>query len=203
MRQTSNLASPVRFARPTDAPPARLTLLRAFDLSFDDEHVHIPSNAQRLLALLVLENCAVSRTYVARNLWIDASEDVRAEICAARCGGCPSRGEERWSRRQPLTSSSGLACASTTSRRSRRANELVQGRAQASAAGDEFLDDLLSDWYDEWVILRRERYRQLRLQALDALCDQLTAEQRYGDAVRVGLAVVAAEPLRRVRIARS
>ena len=27
-------------------------------------------------------------------------------------------------------------------------------------------------------------------------CDQLTAEQRYGDAVRVGLAVVAAEPLR-------
>jgi len=77
-----------------------------------------------------------------------------------------------------------------------RANELLQGAAPAGAAGEEFLDDLLPDWYDEWVIVRRERYRQLRLQALDALCDRLSAEQRYGDAVRVGLAAVAAEPLR-------
>ena len=38
--------------------------------------------------------------------------------------------------------------------------------------------DLLPDWYDDWIVPRRERFRQLRLRVLDALCVRLTDEGR-------------------------
>ena len=56
--------------------------------------------------------------------------------------------------------------------------------------------DLLPDWYEDWVLIERERYRQLRLRALDALCERLTAADRLSDALDAGLAAVAGEPLR-------
>ncbi|MGH8905015.1 MAG: hypothetical protein ACRD0K_00470 [Egibacteraceae bacterium] len=37
--------------------------------------------------------------------------------------------------------------------------------AEVSLAGD-----LLPDWYDDWVLIERERFHQLRLHALEALC---------------------------------
>src|SRR6266700_2866149 len=30
--------------------------------------------------------------------------------------------------------------------------------------------DLLPDWYDDWLLLEQERFRQLRMHALEALC---------------------------------
>jgi DNA-binding SARP family transcriptional activator len=56
--------------------------------------------------------------------------------------------------------------------------------------------DVLIDWYDDWVLLERERFRQLRLHALETLCEDLTETQSYASAVEAGLACVAAEPLR-------
>ena len=44
------------------------------------------------------------------------------------------------------------------------------------------MGELLPDWYDDWVLLERERFRQLRLHALDALCDDLTRAGRHWDA---------------------
>jgi DNA-binding SARP family transcriptional activator len=57
-------------------------------------------------------------------------------------------------------------------------------------------EDLLPTWSDRWVAVERERVRQLRLHALDALSKRLTDLGQYGQAVEVGLAAVAEEPLR-------
>ena len=46
------------------------------------------------------------------------------------------------------------------------------------------------------MVLERERFRQLRLHALEALCRRLTQAGRFGAAVQAGLAAVAGEPLR-------
>ena len=56
--------------------------------------------------------------------------------------------------------------------------------------------ELLPDWYDDWVMLERERLRQLSLHALEALGERLLAAARVGEALEAALAAVAMEPLR-------
>jgi DNA-binding SARP family transcriptional activator len=56
--------------------------------------------------------------------------------------------------------------------------------------------ELLPGWYDDWVLLERERLRQLRLHALERVAARLAAAGRYGDALEAAYAAVHAEPLR-------
>jgi DNA-binding SARP family transcriptional activator len=56
--------------------------------------------------------------------------------------------------------------------------------------------ELLPGWYDEWVLLERERLCQLRLHALEAWAGKLAAAGRYGEAIQAACAAVGVEPLR-------
>jgi len=56
--------------------------------------------------------------------------------------------------------------------------------------------ELLPGWYDEWVLLERERLCQLRMHALEAWAGKLAAAGRYGEAVQAARAAVRLEPLR-------
>lgn len=65
------------------------------------------------------------------------------------------------------------------------------------AVGDAWLrGELLPGWYDDWVLLERERLRQLRMHALEALAARLAAVGRNGEALQAAYAAVRAEPLR-------
>jgi len=46
------------------------------------------------------------------------------------------------------------------------------------------------------VLIEQEQYHQLRLHAMEAMSERLTAAGRHGEAVAAGLAAVHAEPLR-------
>ncbi|WP_236681061.1 AfsR/SARP family transcriptional regulator [Streptomyces siderophoricus] len=54
----------------------------------------------------------------------------------------------------------------------------------------------MPDWPDEWVTTERERFRQIRLHALEALCRRLTELGEHRSAIDAGLSAVAADPLR-------
>jgi DNA-binding SARP family transcriptional activator len=56
--------------------------------------------------------------------------------------------------------------------------------------------ELLPEWEDEWLMPQRERFRQIRLHALERIGERLAEEGRFGRAVEVSLAVVADDPLR-------
>ena len=56
--------------------------------------------------------------------------------------------------------------------------------------------DLLPDWYDDWVLIERERLRQLRLHALEALAIRRLEAGRHGEAAGAALSAVSIEPLR-------
>jgi DNA-binding SARP family transcriptional activator len=56
--------------------------------------------------------------------------------------------------------------------------------------------DVLPDWYDDWVLVEAEDWRQLRLHALEMLAGRLIAVGRWGEAARAASAAVRAEPLR-------
>src|SRR5262249_8981933 len=56
--------------------------------------------------------------------------------------------------------------------------------------------DLLLDWYDDWILVERERFRQLRLHALEVICERLASARKFGQAVEAGVAPRTSEPLR-------
>jgi DNA-binding SARP family transcriptional activator len=56
--------------------------------------------------------------------------------------------------------------------------------------------DLLPGWYDEWVLLERERLRQQLLHGLEALSTHLAAVGRCAEAIDAAILAVNAEPLR-------
>jgi DNA-binding SARP family transcriptional activator len=190
------------------APPAAgaatgalaLSLLGGFELHGNGRTVRLPLSAQRVVAFLAMHTRPLARVFVAGNLWIDATEERAA---AALRTALWRIGPE----------AAGILCCDAHSlaldprvdvdlnATSRRARELLGGTARAELAPRDLellrdAGDLLPDWYEDWVLIERERFRQLRLHALEALCRRLTANGRHADAVDAGIAAIAAEPLR-------
>jgi DNA-binding SARP family transcriptional activator len=177
---------------------ARLQLLDGFVLTWDGEVVELPLGTQRLVAFLAIHGRPLLRTYVAGSLWLEKSDErSQANLRSAL-----------WRLRQPA---GGLVQTRGVHVRLTPALDVDLHRAVANAqerlgAGTGVPDpdeidllmagDLLPDWYDDWVVLERERLRQLRLNALESSCHRLAAGRQYAAAVEVGLAAVAAEPLR-------
>lgn len=180
----------------TPASVVRLSLLSAFALECDGATVHLPSTAQRVLAFVALHRHSVRRSFVAGSLWLDSPEErafanLRSALWRLRRDGS----------RLVDVAGSELALARGVVVDLRVREELARGIVAGTQPGDTvdaalFEGDLLPDWYDDWVVIEREHYRQLRLHALDSLCERLTAAGRLDEALEAGLAAVAGEPLR-------
>ncbi len=175
-----------------------LVLLRGFELRCGDEIVPLPMSAQRLLAFLALHDQSLLRSYVAGTLWLEAS-DERANACLRSVLWRLQRSSHRlvevtgrqlrlaqWVR-VDVREIERLARSVIGGARGWEAN----GRAQELLA-----DDLLPDWYDDWLAVDRECFRQLRLHALETVCERLTKAGKLGQALEAGLAAVAGDPLR-------
>jgi DNA-binding SARP family transcriptional activator len=188
-------------ARPdevVDPARTRLTLLGGFALHVGEQTTALAGGPQRLLALLALHETPLSRGYVAGVLWGDASEahahgSLRSALWKLRLAGLHLV--------EPHGDGLELAPAVAVDMRrvTRLARALVAGRFEEDTVAllePRFCCELLPGWYDDWVLVERERHRQLSLHALEALCEHLTAARRFGVAVLAGLAAVDREPLR-------
>ena len=178
-------------------PAIRLSLLGGFELTVEDQPVEVISGSQRLLAFLALQERPVLRSYIAGNLWLEKSEDRAAANLRAAL----------WRVRHPglnliVTSGNQVALSPRVAVDVRQALEatrnLLDPAIEPAGLLPTFLlsGDILPDWYEDWVAVERERLRQLRLHALEAVCVKLTRAGRMAEAVDVGLAAVATEPLR-------
>jgi DNA-binding SARP family transcriptional activator len=186
---------------PSGANRLRLSLIRGFELHLNDSVIPVARSVERLVAFLALQRRAVRRLHASGVLWTDASESRASSSLRSALWRTPSPG--------------GFDVIQTTSTHlwinpavyvdfqeiTDRAVALVEGSYSDSLPGLAstmrlFGDDLLPDWYEDWVLVERERFRQLRLHALEALCEKLTDLGRYAPAIEAGLAAVACEPLR-------
>jgi SARP family transcriptional regulator, regulator of embCAB operon len=70
------------------------------------------------------------------------------------------------------------------------------GPADAAAAVAVLSVELLPGWYEDWVLVEAENWRQLRLHALEAVAGVLAGAERFGEAVSAARAAVSADPLR-------
>jgi DNA-binding SARP family transcriptional activator len=183
-----------------DAPAnAHLRLLGGFELRVGARPVALSLGPQRLLAYLALHARPATRSCVAGTLWPEAAE----ERAAANLRSTLWRIRRT---RLPLVSTEGSClCLEPRVRvdvrdcigAARRLLEPEPTRIDLDSAMEVSLGrDVLPDWDDDWALLERERFRQIRLHALERRCDLLTARGRISEAIEAGLTVVAAEPLR-------
>jgi DNA-binding SARP family transcriptional activator len=177
-----------------------LSLLDAFELRLGDEPVSLPPTAQRLLAFLALHERPLLRPYVAGTLWLDTPEDrasanLRSSLWRLnRPGHLLVEATNLQLRLAPqvrvdVRETSDLAHRLLSDAHAWEGSEL--GLARTRLTGE-----LLPDWYDDWVLIERERLRQLNLHALEALGERLLAAHRLSDALEIALAAIAVEPLR-------
>jgi DNA-binding SARP family transcriptional activator len=179
-------------------PRLRLSLFGGFELRDRGSLVRLPLSAERLVAFLAIQDRPLHRAYVAGSLWPETTDD-RASA-SLRSGLWRLR-----RRRQPLVE------ATTTRLRLGEGVwvdvhdvttivwQVIDSAAHLSEVTLATLSvpaELLPGWYEDWVIVERERLRQLRLHALEILCERLTSSRLFGQAIEAGLAAVRDEPLR-------
>ncbi len=179
-------------------PAVSLDLLRGFAARREGAAIELPLGGQRLVAFLAVQDRPVQRAYVAGSLWIEASEEQAQAALRTTLWRIRQRAHDLIS-----ATAAGIALGRGVSVDLHRVGACARRalRGAADARPDDLADlcdagELLPDWYDDWLTIERERFRQLRLLALDALCEDLSACGRYGEAVVAGLASVAGEPLR-------
>jgi DNA-binding SARP family transcriptional activator len=184
--------------RDSDPAPTQLTLLGGFAVSCSDVEVSLPSSAHRLVAFLALQERPVSRSFAAGSLWSESTEEhaigsLRSALWRVRRD--PAR-------RLVEAAGTSLRLAANVSVDLHTMTGFARRLISGTEASDRLrmdavlTEDLLPDWYDDWVIMPRERNRQLRLHALEALAAQLADRGKYAEAVEAGLAAVEGEPLR-------
>lgn len=182
-------------ARPA---PVRLRVLRGFELRVGPGLRRVPGPVERLLAFLAVHDRPHHRRTVAAQLWTDVSDDrAAANLRAALWRGRKVLGEHL------VTDGGYVALDAAVDVDLRRligqAHRLLHPDHpldDADAAPDAMLGDLLPDWDEEWIVFERERVRQLRVHALEALSRKLLSVDRTAEAVDVAMAAVSAEPLR-------
>jgi DNA-binding SARP family transcriptional activator len=174
-----------------------LRLLDGFEIRRDGAAVVLPESSRRLVAFLALHERPLHRIYVSGSLWLESTEEhanasLRSTLWRlGRHGGPLIEADGNNVRLAPGVAVD-LHDAQERSRAVLRDDPATSETVRRLCLAGE----LLPGWCDDWVIVERERFRQLRLHALDALCETLTGSGRYREAIEAGDASVSGEPLR-------
>lgn len=186
------------FREATGEAAWRLDLLGTWRLTASGDVMEMAVNGRRMLALLALRG-RCDRPYLAGTLWPECTE--------AHAQGNLRATLSRLHRRNlagALDSSTGGVLALRPEVQVDVHGVLAVARAvldgdrpaPRNAVRVLACEDLLLGWYDDWVLLERERLRQLRLHALEQLSGRLLAAGDVARAAEAALEAVTLEPLR-------
>jgi DNA-binding SARP family transcriptional activator len=175
----------------------RLNLLDGFRLEHGGAFLTPSFNGQRLLALLSMHS-AMTRPTIAGMLWPEATEvhaqgNLRTTLWRLKRPGI----------RLIDTHCDSLILAPKVQVDVHEFTYVARRLVDDAVPEGDNLDtsviasgDLLPGWYDDWVLIERERLRQLRLHALEALANSLSSRGRFGSAINIAFEVIRLEPLR-------
>lgn len=188
-----------------DTGTRQVRLLDGFEVTIAGTTINFAANTQRLIAFLALHERPQPRGSVAGSLWIDHSERRAAANLRTALWKLGAAGHQLVITHGNLISLAGDVAVDFRLV-TRQARDLLHRAAGAHPQGSRgeditldvevFAGDLLPDWDEDWILFERERLRQLRMHAIEALSRQLAEAGRYAEAVDAGLAAVAADSLR-------
>ena len=184
------------------APTAHVSLLDGFELSIggagpEPTVREVPHGVQRLIAHLCLYRCRTRRA-IAGQLWPDVPEtqahaNLRSALWRAQ-KAAPGLVD---------VSAGAVALADGARVDVREFMDWTAAVLDPTVPVDRIVTpatalsgELLPGWYDDWVLLDRERLRLLRMHVLEVLADKLVHAGRFGEAVQAAYAAVRDEPLR-------
>jgi DNA-binding SARP family transcriptional activator len=190
-------------SRQRDQPAAVLHVLDGPCLLVRGDPATLSESSLRLLVYLAFRHRPATRRVVAATLWPDVGE--------ARAGGNLRSAMWRLRGAGSDTGTTVVECSGATvavgpeltvdlDTLTGWARRIVgDAPAPADLAVPDAVDaalDLLPGWYDDWVIVERERVRTRILHALEQVSRRLSAAGRHAQAVDAAIAAVCAEPLR-------
>lgn len=184
---------------PTLGSTATVRLFGGPTVEIDGTERAVPHGSCRLLAFAVLRPGRIERPYAAGVLWPDVEEsratsNLRSALWRMRRAGFDVLGSDKWS----LWLDPGVQV--DLRQTADWAGRLIHGVAGpddltlAGLAPDAL--HLLPGWYDDWVVIERERLRQRVLHALEALSRMLSERGDHADAIEVAFRAVGDERLR-------
>jgi DNA-binding SARP family transcriptional activator len=178
-----------------------VALLGGFRLLHAGRVVRMSLGSERLVAFIALHSEPVGRLLVAGTLWSEVSE--RRAYATLRSSLCRL---DPVARRALSVDPVAMRLAEEVAVDLRDARALAHRLlAPAATPSEDDLSpaaiaalsrDLLPGWYEDWVLLESEDWRQLRLHALEALADRLTAAGRFGVAAIAARTAIRVDPLR-------
>lgn len=185
------------------APTIHVRVLGAFSLRVGDHPVPLPVDSRRLVAYLAVHPRPQPTAALAADLWPGVGPIPAARLLDEAVSGVDVPGllaaDDRGRLHlddavtvdvaEGLLLVRGLAAGSTDSalRTVREVGCPQTGLLEA---------DILPSWTAPWIAVERERFRQLRLSALEGLSATLTAAERHDDAAAVARRAVAGAPSR-------
>lgn len=164
-----------------------------------DRRVEPPEGSKRLLAFLAFHDTKVERLRVAGELWpgVDrhrANGNLRTALWRLHGAGLDLIDSDNHALTLRTDVAVDVRIVDTW------ANRIINGhngRDDLPPAG--WMEDclcVLPGWYEDWVVVERERLRQRVLHALELLSRRLCQAGRFAEGVEAALVAVAAEPLR-------
>lgn len=176
----------------------QLSLTDEFALTSEGRVVGLPHSVERVVAYLGLRLQPVHRAKLAGVLWPDApggraARSLRTALWRLGRGGLPivDHHEGRVAL-SPCVQVDMVGLFDLCRR-------LIEAPDDPALEQSRVLVDhgeLLPDWDDEWVVADRERFRILRLQALESAASALIDRGELGRAVEAALAAALSDPLR-------
>ena len=176
---------------------ARLFLLGGFDLTIDGSSHDVQPASQRVLAMVALAPHGMKRDSCAFQLWPDSPErraKANLRSCLWRIGKLPEH--------ILVSTKSTIRLHSDLWVDVRDGLEELAASADPTVIGASLLPfhalqaDLLPDWYDDWLVVERERFRQLRLTAIESHARSALECGDTSAAIQLALTSVSIDPHR-------
>jgi DNA-binding SARP family transcriptional activator len=175
-----------------------LRVLGGFDLRVGARTLPLNASGKRVLACLAIGGSALRRETLAGRVW-EWSSQARAHANLRNALWRIRRADRRLvetDHEQVRLGDDVVVDLHASVAQARRLLDHGE-RCELAATPVGLLEiDILPDWDDDWVLLERERHRQLRIHALEALSTRLIDAGRFAEAIDTAYAAIAAEPLR-------